>query len=212
MSLQAFSSTNTTNPQAMNQPFEALVQGGKDKTWLVMGERGLLKATQAYSCLVQPALGDRVLVQPLSGHYYLLAILERQQPLPLRIQAHAGLEVDLGGQDCQWQHAGHWSVQADKASLLSREAEVTTEKAQIRGQQLTQHWQQVRNLVQDFWHTGQRTWKQVRQAISRVEEVEQKSSGDYLHRVEHSMTQHSKRGSITSEKDLRLDAERIHMG
>ncbi|WP_404418201.1 DUF3540 domain-containing protein [Marinospirillum sp.] len=212
MSLEAFSSTPDGGQQANGQPFEALVQGGKDNKWLVMGERGVLKASQAYSCLVQPALGDRVLIQPLAGHYYLLAILERQQALPLRIQAREGLEVDLGGQDCKWQHAGHWSLQADKASLLSRETEVTTETARIRGQQLTQHWQQVRNLVQDFWHTGQRTWKQVKQAISRVEEVEQKNSGEYLHRVENSMTQHSKRGSITSEKDLRIDAERIHMG
>ncbi|WP_114416889.1 DUF3540 domain-containing protein [Marinospirillum perlucidum] len=212
MSLQAFSPQQPAGPEQAGPSFTALVQGGKEGRWLLSSDSGVLRARQAYSCLVQPALGDRVLVQQVGSDYYLLAILERQQPQPLRIRAHEGMEVDFGGSDCKWQHIGDWSLQAEQAQLLTRKSKMVTEEAEVQGQQLTQNWQRVRNLIQDFWHSGQRTWKQVRQSISRVEEVEQKDSGEHLHRVRNSLTIHSQRGSITSEKDLRVDAERIHMG
>lgn len=191
---------------------EGYVQGGKNNSWLVTTSQGLIRATQAFSCLIQPVLGDKVLLQPVGEHWYLLAILERQQPLPMQLNARNGLNIDLGGKDCHWQNAGHWQLNAEYTSIRTHQAELTTQTAQVRGQQLTQHWQQVRNLIQDLWHSGQTVWQQVRQSISRVDEVEQKDCGHQIQRVRGNMTLHSEQGSITSSKDLRIDAERIHMG
>lgn len=191
---------------------EGYVQGGKNNSWLVTTSQGLIRASQAYSCLVQPVLGDKVLLQTAGEHWYLLAILERQQPLPMQINARNGLHIDLGGKDCHWQNAARWQLNAETTQVHTHHAEITTQTAQVRGQQLTQHWQQVRNLIQDLWHSGQTLWQQVRQSISRVDEVEQKDCGHQIQRVRGNMTLHSEQGSITSNKDLRIDAERIHMG
>lgn len=204
--------TPLSNPTPPAEPLEGYVQGGTDGHWLVTTRQGLIRASQAYSCLVQPLLGDRVLLQPVAGHWWLLAILERQQPLPMQLKAPHGLEFDLAGQDCRWQNTGAWQLQADTTRITTRHAELTTETGQVRGRQLTQHWQQVRNLIQDYWHSGQTLWQQLRQSISRVEEVEQKDCGHQIQRVRGSMTLHSAQASITSSKDLRIDAERIHMG
>lgn len=200
------------NPPQNPANLEGYVQGGKNNSWLVTTSQGLIRATQAFSCLIQPVLGDKVLLQPVGEHWYLLAILERQQPLPMQLNARNGLHINLGGKDCHWQHVGHWQLNAEHTSIRTHQAELTTQTAQVHGRQLTQHWQQVRNLIQDLWHSGQTVWQQVRQSISRVDEVEQKDCGHQIQRVRGNMTLHSEQGSITSSKDLRIDAERIHMG
>lgn len=193
-------------------PLEGYVQGGKNDHWLVTTSSGLIRATQAFSCLIQPVLGDKVLLQQVGDQWYLLAILERQQSLPMQLNAKHGLNINLGGKDCQWQNAGHWQLNAETTKIQTQYAEMTTQTAQVRGHQLTQHWQQVRNLIQDLWHSGQTVWQQVRQSVSKVDEVDQKDCGHQIQRVRGSMTLHSEQGSITSSKDLRIDAERIHMG
>jgi len=197
---------------AVALPTEGYVQGGKDNYWLVTTNQGLVRACQAYSCLVQPVLGDKVLLQKVEKNTYILAILERQQALPMHINARQGLSFDLGGQDCEWKNTGHWQLQAEAAKILTQHAELTTHTGKVTGKQLTQRWQQVRNLIEDFWHSGQTLWQQVRQSISKIDEVEQKDSGHYIQRVKGSMTLNSEQASITSNKDLRIDAERIHMG
>ncbi|NLW04354.1 MAG: DUF3540 domain-containing protein [Pseudomonadaceae bacterium] len=203
---------NNSNNTQETLPTEGYVQGGKEGSWLVTTNQGLIRANQAYSCLVQPVLGDKVLLQSVGKTTYLLAILERQQPLAMQINAKQGLTFDLGGQDCQWKNTGQWQLQAATTKVLSQHVELTTQTGKVSGKQLTQHWQQVRNLIEDFWHSGQTVWQQVRQSISRVDEVEQKDSGHHIQRVRGNMTLHSEQASITSTKDLRIDAERIHMG
>lgn len=191
---------------------EGYVQGGKDGYWLVTTSQGLVRACQAYSCLVQPVLGDKVLLQSVGKTAYLLAILERQQPLAMQINAKQGLSFDLGGQDCEWKNTKLWQVEAEITQILTQHAELTTNIGKVSGNQLTQHWQQVHNLIKDFWHSGQTLWQQVRQSISRVDEVEQKDSGHFIQRTRGNMSLNSEQASITSNKDLRIDAERIHMG
>lgn len=202
---------NSNNTQEM-LPTEGYVQGGKEGSWLVTTNQGLIRANQAYSCLVQPVLGDKVLLQTAGKTTYLLAILERQQPLAMQINAKQGLSFDLGGQDCEWKNTKLWQVEAEITQILTQHAELTTNIGKVSGNQLTQHWQQVHNLIKDFWHSGQTLWQQVRQSISRVDEVEQKDSGHFIQRTRGNMSLNSEQASITSNKDLRIDAERIHMG
>lgn len=211
-SLSPASLSQTLSSSTQNNHLEGYVQGGKDKGWLVTTNQGLIRATQAYSCLVQPAFGDKVLLQTIGETTYLLAILERQQSLAMQINAKEGLSFDLGGKNCDWKNTGQWQLQAETTKITTQHAELTTATAKVSGKQLTQHWQQVRNLIEDFWHSGQTLWQQVRQSISRVDEVEQKDSGHHIQRVRGNMTLHSEQASITSNKDLRIDAERIHMG
>ena len=68
-----------------------------DRSFEVRVGSGDYAAKRAVSCLVEPALGDRVLVALHDAGCHVLAVLDREGDAPTRLVAEGDLEVSAPG-------------------------------------------------------------------------------------------------------------------
>jgi hypothetical protein len=73
-----------------------IVAEGPDRSWMVEDRGQQLQARRAASCLLEPAVGDRVWLVVEGERCYVLAVLERNADAPatLRVDGDAKLRVD----------------------------------------------------------------------------------------------------------------------
>jgi len=83
-------------PEPGRQGMASIVAEGPDGSWMVEQQGQQLQARRAASCLLEPAVGDRVWLVVEAEHCYVLAVLERsaEAPAVLRVDGDAALRVD----------------------------------------------------------------------------------------------------------------------
>ena len=110
------------------------------------GQRYWLAA--AFSCLVRPVVGDKVLISLEGADGYILSVLERTiaQPTRLRLDGDLQISVPAGSlsieaRDGVHLDAGHaLLVQADQANVVLQSAQLSATVVQASGQRLQSHW------------------------------------------------------------------------
>ncbi|SFC18924.1 Protein of unknown function [Marinospirillum celere] len=192
---------------------EGRVQSKSGDLWLVVTEQGLFKVRKAFSCLLEPKLGDKVLLQlPPQGSCYLLAILERDQEAAAEIHFNQDVHFHFKGNRCQWLGLSELKLQSLKTDVFSSETNFSANKLTTSGGQATHRWKQVNCLVEELIHAGKLYFQRVTQSVRRIKGVDQKDSEQTLHTARKSLRMHSQQASITSKQDMRIDSKRIHMG
>lgn len=102
----------------------------------------------AFSCLVRPVVGDRVLITVLGTAGFVLAVLERESHVQtdIRFPGNCTIAVESGTLEFRADEsialdAGKTMVaRADYASLAFGEAQLVAGQLGIAGQQLESHW------------------------------------------------------------------------
>jgi len=104
--------------------------GDVASSWTIAGDGVSWQARRAESCLLEPAIGDRVACLRVGPNdAWVLSVLEREAG-QLRLLRSAGptrLAVDQGGLE----------IEADRFALAARQMQVATEQADLSGSQLT---------------------------------------------------------------------------
>ncbi len=143
-------------------------------------------ARQAYSCLIQPCVGDRVLVSS-STEPFIVAVLERTQPQPACLQLPTDDPLTLRNQDL--------SLQAEQSLKLSSLAEM-----ELNVPLGTLRWN-----AHHVFSTVTGNWvQQVNHHLQRVRQFALEAT--QLLRL------HGKHQFITADQDIKIDGERINMG
>lgn len=192
---------------------EGQVQGKSNDLWLVLTAQGLFKVNKAFSCLIEPVPGDKVLLQLADqGKGYLLSILERKNPAPTEVHLQQDTKFYFHGKDCHWTGINELKLQTLKTKAFSSDTQFTSHRLTTQGQQATHTWSRVHCLIGDFFHTGKHYFQKLVQSVRQIKGVDKKDTEQTLHQARKSLTLHSQQASITAKKDMRIDAKRIHMG
>ncbi|MFA9460252.1 DUF3540 domain-containing protein [Thiohalorhabdus sp. Cl-TMA] len=194
---------------------ESAAQGG----WSVALDTGKIRAEKAFSCLVEPRWGDRVLVAELAGAAYILAVLERQGAQDTRLsfpgnvdmQAPNGdlrltsdREVDLTGSEAR--------VTAQRTRMLSREMDVYAEHLSARGGALQAQATEVSVTAKRSNTVIGRVFQRAEAVVRQVEQVETLHVGSLVQTVREQLNLRARWGVLRTSKDLSIDGEHIHMG
>lgn len=93
---QKFELVSTPTVSPSRQGTAVIVSEGPDRTWMVEDRGQQLRAQRAASCLLEPAVGDRVWIVVEDERCYVLAVLERSADAPanLRFDGDAVLRVN----------------------------------------------------------------------------------------------------------------------
>ena len=182
------------------------------------GHRHWLKP--ALGCLLQPALGDRVLVSLDGEEGYILSVLERTQPqtgelrvagdlrlsLPsgaLSIEVRDGLALDAGAV---------LALQAERSVMQFAEASLGVGTLRVTGERADSHWlehneQAHRHNQQATFHTAQYgdSWRQ-------VQGHEELQAGSVRQRVTRDWSLTGETLDLFADVTVALDAERIKLG
>lgn len=179
-------------------------------------------ARRATSCLIQPILGDRVLVAGLAdGSSFVLAVLERSEPdakLEIALDRDAVLSVADGRLDLVAEKGvGIASQEAiamssDKLEVRTREATIALDDLFVMGKKALTRFARATVVGEVLETVADTITQKAKRALRVVSEVDQVRAGFADYAAEKAMRLHGDNAFMTAEKVVKLDGENIHLG
>lgn len=198
-----------------------LVQSRNNRNYQITGRFGTCRATPAFSCLVEPITGDRVLFSTdASGQSHILSIVERLDSADTRLEFPGDVtlsasqgELHLNGQQgINMSSLLHISLASERYSLIAKKALVSVESLSAIGVKLVAKITQVQTIANTVETVAENWVQKLKNSFRMIEGVDQQRAGDVIHTVKNLYSMRSKQAAILAKKDIKIDAERIHMG
>ncbi|MCJ8518576.1 hypothetical protein ABID21_001453 [Pseudorhizobium tarimense] len=164
-----------------------------------------LVVRQAASCLLAPAIGDRVLLHVEGSDGFILAVLERQAPCAAEVSVPGAADMVLRA-------PGRIDIDAGALGLKARRLDILAGAVLQAGESLTSHFRRISETVVDKI-VGARTVTTTAQSrTTAVKEVDVLEAGTLVQTIASVATQNSEIALITAKRDVRLDGERVSVG
>lgn len=190
-----------------------------DKYTVDTGDRRIM-AGKAFSCLVQPCPGDRVLFcREPDGRAYVLSVLEREKtdaalslPGNVTLSAPEGT-LSLAARDgLNLATPGETALASASLSVAAGQAEISLEKTTIVSKILDAHIDALRLVGRTVEHVAERIRQRFARSFRQVDELDQTRAGQVDCKADKVMNLRGKYTVVTAEKDVRVDGEKILMG
>ncbi len=197
-------------------------------TVLTVGEDGIvlerdgqpLDARVALSCLVRPEPGDRVLSGEADGGVWVLAVLTRGEPGPLRLVSERDIAIVSTGGGVSLAAAGSVALDAGERARVSAAtlelhagtARLVLDEVLHVGRVVTAHVGKLRSIGELVETLAEHVLTRAKRSSRFIEEADQLRSGEIDHRAEGTLQLQAKSAFITGETVVRVDADQIHMG
>ncbi|MHA7879559.1 MAG: DUF3540 domain-containing protein [Saccharospirillum sp.] len=199
-------------PGAQCQMEEARVHSVVDQEVLLMTSNGVEPASLAVSCLVRPQVQDWVLVSRSARALYVLSVLSRgdveQTGVTLGfsgpLTVHTPSDITLTSRSAHWLNertqvsTGELSVAAADIHSVSKTLSATSGAVRLVSQSLDVISERIARYAQTL--------------ISRIRGSEVRQAGQVSEQVINTHMQQSRQTVVDARQDLRINAERIHMG
>jgi hypothetical protein len=198
----------------------AVVKGVAENTVMIASESGAINARCAFSCLVRPVAGDKVLISRSPGECFVLAVLERADSpdLDLDFPGNVSLNTALGGitlnstGDLAMITAGTNRIVAADTQMTSGDLTVAANHLTTRVSRLDACLEEVSIVAGTIMNVAHLITQRADVVTRWVENIEVLTIGNLFQNVRKTLSSHAHEAVITATTDLRIDAERIHMG
>ena len=182
---------------------------------------GTYEARQAVSCLISPRKNDKVLLMGnFPGDLYILAVLERdaEQKQSLSFQGDVDFTVKSGRltitseQGLKFSSARDIDFASPVLNVHSLQSEVHIHRLIFSGNFWLGQVEKIRLIVSAFDAVIERLTQRIKRSYRTIEEIDHLKAGrlDYL--VDKLLSLRGKYSMFTAKEDVKIDAERIHMG
>lgn len=174
---------------------------------------------RAYSCLVIPEPGDRVMLVGDAGPIYITAILERQGNRSVRIAMDGDLTVKATGHICLEGTAGaslhggkNLDLAGEQVTLQSKESEFIAEKAAFLCAEVQGHVGLLRLIGNSMEAVFQRMAQTCRHSFRAIAGTDHLRAAHMDHEASESLRLHARNMLLTAEDLTKIDADQIHLG
>jgi hypothetical protein len=184
-------------------------------------DHGVFPARRAVSCLIEPVVGDRVLIAgDPADNLFIIAVLERLDAEPLQIVVDRDLSIGI--------KEGRFSIAAGKGVHLVSSAEISLTSAELTvnaikgnifldrisylGRQLFAEIDGIKFVGRVFEAVFERIAHKSRWSYCEVEEIDQVRSGQIDYRAEKNMNLRGQNALVTAEDLVKIDGDQIHLG
>lgn len=190
-------------------------------TYTVDTDTAVYQAQRAASCLLDPALGDKVLlVTDTDDGAYVLAVLERDMTtcarlhLPgdteisasngqLHISARDGIAIDTGAD---------LGLKALRMQVSAMQAEVTVGELSFAGECWNACIERMKLVGRSFDTVLERCHQRITRSHRFIEEIDQVKAGQIDYQADTSMQLHAKYAMMTADALVKIDGDQIHLG
>lgn len=202
------------------QLVKATVKGVSTHSLMIELNIGVINARIAFSCLVAPMVGDSVLVNRSGNDYFVLSVLERHAeqdmalnfPSSVKMTALKGQIDIISGRDVNLLSTAKTNLLSSEINMTSGEMNINASKLSANATDIESH-SQTAKLYTHMLSTVAKQMSQKTEVLIRwVEKVETLNIGNLIQNIRQNYTSHANQAVITASKDMRIDAERIHMG
>jgi hypothetical protein len=182
---------------------------------------GTIEAKRAMSCLLDPAVGDRVLVALIGdGSAYVLAVLEREGDAPGTVSLDRDLTMALPegrlsvvtGQGVSMASGGSVSVVAPSVDVKAVDGRLGVERLAVAGRHLLAEFANVKVAAQAIDSIADRVRQSVKRAYKIVSDFDQIKAKRVDWTAEKTMHLHGENTVMTAEELVKVDGGHIHMG
>jgi hypothetical protein len=198
-----------------------LEEAGEGGELTVRTESGLYRARRAFSCLVEPMVGDVVLLSGLpSGACYVLAVLEREADAPARLVADGDLEVRLpqgrfvvaAQEGIDLVSAQEVSVTAGGVRVNATEGNVVLRQLSVLGSFVRAEFDRIKVLAESCDTVLDRLLQRVKRSYRFVEEHDQVRAAQIDYVAKNNASLRGENTLITAKDLVKVDSEQIHLG
>jgi hypothetical protein len=179
-----------------------------------------LEAARAVMCLIEPEVGDRVMVASSSSESYVLGVLGREAGRAARMSVAGDLELHLAegrfavsaqkGVDLTT--AAEARVTAARFTLHALDAELVLERLRLLGTLVEGEVQKVRLAAESVETVVERVWERVKRCYRFVEELDQLRAEHIDHRAKRTARLHAENAVITADGLAKIDGDQVHIG
>ena len=182
---------------------------------------GVFSASCAFSCVIRPEAGDRVICsRDEYSHCCILSIIERPTgndasvsfPGNVNINAPHGSVTIAGDQGLQLTSAKSLNMIAGDLNVAAGKGIVNVADVMAIGNQFTGNISKIRIFADTIDSVAERLSQKLRNSFRMIEGVDQTRAGEVLTTVKNLFSLRSRQSAMLAKKDMKIDAERIHMG
>lgn len=203
----------TDHPERPHNSIGTVIAVLHDDVLLVTGDDGaLLTCKRAFSCLITPAIRDRVAVCG-SGprHGYVAAILERAAGSETCIRVEGDLRIDASG-DVRVSAAREIALEGERLAVATHDAEFTATKSTLVCDELEGRIGLVRLLGKTIEAVVERIVQISKTSFRSIDTVDHLRAAHIDYAASESVRLHGKNTLLSAEHLSKLDAEQIHLG
>lgn len=191
-----------------------------DKIVLVRSGATQLRCRRAFSCVISPQAGDRVLIhQDNEQQLWVTTILERPEvrEAHMRVDGHLVIEATgllclQGGEELKATGGRRLALQAHRFSLVSEHANVCAGSAQIDSAQVQGRIGTLRLIAKVLETAAEHISQFSKRSFRTVESVEHLRAAHIDHEGTESLRLHGKDAVLTARNLAKIDAAQIHLG
>ena len=176
-------------------------------------------AIKALSCLIRPEPGDTVLLQWVAEECWITAVIARQSCATV-LELSPGVSIAAGngnialtaGGNCRINAGKSLAMQTDVLLSNSSQCRLTADNLSVTCNTFTGLLKRSQLFFEQADVVGTRLMQRLGDSIRAITGTEHIEAGNIMHRVKHSFSCFSSRTFLKSEKEVRVDADEIHMG
>ena len=197
------------------------IQGVDEDSFVIQSQAGIFNARRAFSCVVNPEVGDKVMYSgDGTSQYFILAIIERpvQQAATLSFQGDIVIKSEQGEVSVVGQK-GIQMVATESIDMLSNNVNVIAKKGLVNiddvmftGETATSHISRITVFAKSLDTVADRLSQKLKNSFRMIEGVDQTKAGEVLTTIKNLFSIRARQTAIIAKKDIKIDAERIHMG
>jgi hypothetical protein len=177
------------------------------------------RATRALSCLVQPEVGDLVLVHSEYGTAYVLAVLSRPKPNPVCLVLPGDAEIRAGGALAIEGDAGVTVESNATIELRSQGLDVRASEGALFIERLSYWGSRAQALVGEVKLCAgaldsavDRFSQHVKHAFRAVARLDQLRAGRIDYRAEEDVSVRAENATVLTRNLTKIDGKQIHIG
>lgn len=187
----------------------------------ILTKAGKYSAIRAFSCIVEPAPGDKVMFGTDSGrHSHILSIIERpgstdtSLAFPGNVTLNAGQgQLHLNGQQgiCISSERNIKQT-SEEYSVIAKQALFGIDSLTAVGSKLVSKINSIESIAGTVQTVADNLIQKLKNSFRSIDGVDQTHSRDVINSVDNLYSMRAKQAAILARKDIKIDAERIHMG
>lgn len=199
----------------------ATVTGQVDQWLLVQGAGSVEQVRRAASCLIEPQIGDTVLVCSADqGHLgFVLAVLVQVNPHQGQLQLPGGASIEasegsmkLKGKTLALHSSQAMKLQTPKLNVGASQAQVQIKNAKGWFQSLDIETLRLSTTAKVITTVAKRLLERLEESFRWVDQVDQTHAGRVRTKVEGHFHVQSRHTTMRSEGHVRIDGEKIDLG
>lgn len=197
-----------------------MVKSKKEGHYMILGNIGLVKAARAAGCLLEPQPGDLVLAAVSTGSgAYITTVLERgaaseeaRLGLPAKTVVEAEQELTLRAHELSAVGRESASLEAPACSVTTVVGQARFERFSMIGIQVKAKLAELKSVIGSIDTTADRMVQRLSRSYRRIRDFEDNRIGRWRCLVDELFSVRSKESSLTAEKQVKIDADKISLG